>query len=52
MHVKEFRDCKEELIRRGEIFANRSLISRTEIAELGHSFVQFMVILELLLHYY
>jgi translation initiation factor eIF-2B subunit alpha len=36
----EFASCKEELLRRGQMFAGLSLSSRAHIAELGHSFVE------------
>ena len=36
----EFSRCKEDIVRRGEAFANMSLVARTRIAEIGHSFVQ------------
>lgn len=36
----EFSKCKEDIVRRGEAFANMSLVARTRIAEIGHSFVQ------------
>jgi translation initiation factor eIF-2B subunit alpha len=37
---QDFASCKEELLRRGERFANMSLHARSKIAELGHSFIQ------------
>jgi translation initiation factor eIF-2B subunit alpha len=36
----EFSKCKEDIVRRGEAFAKMSLVARTRIAEIGHSFVQ------------
>jgi len=40
LEIKEFAECKIELLRRGEKFAGMSLNCRHKIAEIGHSFVQ------------
>jgi len=36
----EFSACKEELLQRGATFADMSMNSRMQIAEIGHSFIQ------------
>ncbi len=40
MEIKEFKTCKDELLRRGAQFADISLSARAHIAEIGHSFIQ------------
>jgi translation initiation factor eIF-2B subunit alpha len=40
LESSDFAGCKRELLRRGEKFANMSLLARTQIAEVGHSFIQ------------
>lgn len=40
MENLEFSACKKEVIRRGQRFANMSLSARTQIAAVGHSFIQ------------
>lgn len=40
LEFKEFAECKEELLRRGERFAGMSMSSRNQIAETGQSFIQ------------
>eukprot|EP00428_Durinskia_dybowskii_P066310 CAMPEP_0170383446 /NCGR_PEP_ID=MMETSP0117_2-20130122/15479_1 /TAXON_ID=400756 /ORGANISM="Durinskia baltica, Strain CSIRO CS-38" /LENGTH=336 /DNA_ID=CAMNT_0010639149 /DNA_START=144 /DNA_END=1154 /DNA_ORIENTATION=- len=40
LEFMDFASCKEELLRRGERFADMSLNARVKIAELGHSFIQ------------
>lgn len=40
LEFMEFSFCKDELLRRGQMFAGMSLSSRVHIAEIGHSFVQ------------
>lgn len=40
MENVDFSACKREVMRRGQRFANMSLSARTQIAEIGHSFVQ------------
>jgi translation initiation factor eIF-2B subunit alpha len=40
LEYMEFSFCKDELLRRGQMFAGMSLSSRVHIAEIGHSFVQ------------
>ena len=37
---REFSECKDELLRRGERFALMSFSSRAKIADIGNSFVQ------------
>lgn len=39
-HIQDFGSAKNELLRRGERFANMSMSARAKIAELGHSFIQ------------
>lgn len=36
----EFSACKEELLQRGATFADMSMNSRMQVAEIGHSFIQ------------
>lgn len=38
--LQEFAVCKQELLRRGQRFANMSRSARVQIAEAGHSFIQ------------
>ena len=40
LEYMEFSSCKDELLRRGQMFAGMSLSSRVHIAEIGHSFVE------------
>jgi len=40
LEFKEFDSCKEELLRRGENFADMSMNARTRIADMGHSFIK------------
>lgn len=40
MEHLEFSSCKIEILWRGQLFANLSLSARTQIADVGHSFIQ------------
>mmetsp|Transcript_32476 Transcript_32476/g.54749 ORF Transcript_32476/g.54749 Transcript_32476/m.54749 type:complete len:370 (-) Transcript_32476:75-1184(-) len=40
LEYMDFASCKEELLRRGAVFADMSMSARAKIAELGHSFIQ------------
>lgn len=40
MEIKDFQECKNEILRRGEKFANLSMSARLSIAKIGHSFVE------------
>ena len=40
MEIKDFQECKNEILRRGEKFASMSMNARLSIAKIGHSFVE------------
>ena len=44
-----FDECKNELLRRGEQFAGMSLSSRGKIADIGHSIVQVIYLVHMLI---
>lgn len=40
VEIKDFQECKNEILRRGEKFTSMSMNARLSIAKIGHSFVE------------